>query len=1054
MNGTLTPQAFAEKWRASTLKESAAYQSHFDDLCRMLGHPTPAELDPTGASFTYQKGVTKDLATAPKESTLFGPRAITTGAAHGFADVWFKDHFGWEYKGKHKSLEKAREQLLQYLDDLDNPELLVVCDFVRYEIHTRFNNCPRTVHRFTNDDIPKPETLQKLHALFENPAFFKPSKTVQAVTEEVAKHFATLSDSLRSRGVEAHAAAHFLMKLLFCLFAEDTGLLPQNTLTDATKMAVGRLKGAGAAGGLRQGQQQQKDESGGEYFARQMKALFRAMRRGGEFWGKTIDHFDGGLFEDDEAQELTDADLETLYDCCREDWSSVEPSIFGTLFERSLDPDKRSQIGAHYTGREDIELLVQPVLMAPLRREWEEVKKKALAKLQRRDESKGKEHAKRDKELLKLLVDFSDRISQVRVLDPACGSGNFLYVSLRMLKDLEKEVVTLAAKCGHNLFRFVGPEQLYGIEINPYAAELARLVVWIGHIQWDKDNGLYRPEVPILKPLENIKEMDAILDCGLGIADCGLAKGRTKRRTAGQASSGTPAAKEPRWPECDVIVGNPPFLGDKKLRAGLGHKYVEQLFRLYGDRIPNQSDLCCYWFEKARQHIKDGKCKRAGLLATQNVRGGASRKALERIKGTGDIFFAITDRDWVLDGANVHISMVGFDDGGEKERLLDGRVVETIHANLTCSADTTSARALPANRNVGFIGSCKGGSFDIGEDEALPMLRHGGNPHGRPNSDVLRPVANSMEVMGNDSRRWIIDNADRDLASACLYEEPHRVVLERVKPVRDTNRDNWLRSNWWRPQRMRPVMRAAIAPLGRFLVTPTTSKHRVFLWLRHPVLPDHKLVVFARDDDYFFGVLHSRFHEVWARAQGTQLRERESGQNYNVMTCFETFPLPKATAEQEQAIAAAAKELDTLRTNWLNPPEWTKEEVLEFPGSVDGPWARYIVPTGTGSQHRTEAARGTQSAIRNPQSEIGTVRYPRTVPLDADCAAKLAKRTLTNLYNERPTWLDLAHKKLDAAVCAAYGWPSDMSDEEILKRLLELNLTRASTKNGGNAAAV
>ncbi|MCY3022937.1 MAG: hypothetical protein NTW87_28505, partial [Planctomycetota bacterium] len=688
-------------------------------------------------------------------------------------------------------------------------------------------------------------------------------------------------------------------------------------------------------------------------------------------------------------------------------------------------------------------LLVQPVLMAPLRREWEEVKKKALAKLQRRDESKGKEHAKHDKELLKLLEDFAHRLSLVKVLDPACGSGNFLYVSLRMLKDLEKEVVTLAAKCGHNLFRFVGPEQLYGIEINPYAAELARLVVWIGHIQWDKDNGLYRPEVPILKPLENIKEMDAILDCGLGIADCGLAKGRTKRRTAGQGSSGT-RAKEPRWPECDVIVGNPPFLGGKLMRRLLGDEYMGALFKMYEDRVPHEADLCCYWFEKARAHIKAGKCKRAGLLATQGIRGGKNREVLKRIKETGNIFFAISDRQWWdPHGANVHISMVGFDDGTEKERVLDGQTASAVDANLSRVADTSSAARLKENLDIAFMGDTKGGAFDIQGEQAFKWLDQP-NPHGRPNSDVLVPWVNGKDITSRPRGCWIVDfGLGLPKAEAAMFEQPFAHVKTQVKPERDSNNREVYKRLWWQHVEARPAMRNALAPLPRFIATTTVSKHRLLFWLSAPTSPDHQLIVFARADDYFFGVLHSRLHEVWALKLGTRLETRP---RYTPTTCFETFPLPKPTAEQEQAIAAAAKELDTLRTNWLNPPEWTKEEVLEFPGSVNGPWARYIhcglgiADCGLANERREK------SSIRNPQSEIGTVRYPRTVPLDADCAAKLAKRTLTNLYNERPTWLDLAHKKLDAAVCAAYGWPADMSDEEILKRLLELNLERAIEK--------
>src|SRR5438552_3885845 len=229
---------------------------------------------------------------------------------------------------------------------------------------------------------------------------------------------------------------------------------------------------------------------------------------------------------------------------------------------------------------------------------------------------------------------------------------------------------------------------------------------------------------------------------------------------------------------------------------------------------------------------------------------------------------------------------------------------------------------------------------------------------------------------------------------------------------------------------MRPEMRRATEHLPRFLVTTTTSKHRVFVWLQPPTLPDHQLIVFASSEDFFFGVLHSRFHEVWALKQGTRLETRP---RYTPTTCFETFPFPRPTPAHEVAIAAAEKELNELRERWLNPPEWTVERVLEFPGSIGGPWHRYIDP----------------STI-NPQQSTGLVRYPRLVPQDADCAAKLKKRTLTNLYNERPAWLDLAHKKLDAAVAAAYGWPADLSDEQILERLLALNLERAAEE--ANAA--
>jgi type II restriction/modification system DNA methylase subunit YeeA len=237
---------------------------------------------------------------------------------------------------------------------------------------------------------------------------------------------------------------------------------------------------------------------------------------------------------------------------------------------------------------------------------------------------------------------------------------------------------------------------------------------------------------------------------------------------------------------------------------------------------------------------------------------------------------------------------------------------------------------------------------------------------------------------------------------------------------------------------MRPEMRQRVEPLDRFIVTTTTSKHRLFMWLKPPALPDHQLIVFSRTDDYFFGVLHSRLHEIWALAQGTQLREKESGFRYTPTTCFETFPFPEPTAEQEAAIAAAAKELNELRERWLNPSEWTREEILEFPASANGPWARYII--GQASSLPVPNNQATKMVAL----QTGVARYPRRAPKDADCAAKLKKRTLTNLYNERPTWLALAHKKLDQAVATAYGWPADLTDEQILERLLKLNLERAA----------
>ena len=1047
----MTPAEFKKKWKSFSGKESAAYQSHFDDLCRLLKVKTPLEADPAGESYCFQKTVLKDAELF--EATNTGPDAEPR--ERGFADVWKTGCFAWEYKGKKKNLDEAYKQLLRYRESLLNPPLLVVCDFDRYIIRTNFNGTVQEVYEFTSDQIDRPENLRTLKALFEDPEFLKPQRTTAQVTETLAKTIAEVAKSLQKREARELAdaktraemnfaqrknlrIARFLNRIVFCFFAEDTGLLPKSLFSDLLKSGLHDLP----------------------HFAKTLENLFAVMAKGGPFGKDKIRHFNGHLFEESTVFELTEEELKQLADAGLSDWQFIEPSIMGTLFERALEPEQRSQLGAHYTSEADIKTLVEPVLMAPLRREWAALKKDLAAK---RPKGKGKSE-QRDK-----LLALQKKLAATTVLDPACGSGNFLYVSLQLLLGLEKEILAFATQLDFKLVPQVGVQQLRAIEINPYAYELAQVSVQIGYLQWRRDNGFDNDRSPVLQNLDGFQNEDALL----------VPHFRSKAKSLKDAQAGEHKGEdalkfytERKWPECDVIVGNPPFLGDKLMRGQLGDGYVDELRRTYDKRIPGQSDLCCYWFEKARELLEKGKCKRAGLLATQGIRGGANREVLKRIKDTGDIFFAESDRAWILAGANVHVSMVGFDDGKDTARRLDGTQVATINSNLSTSADTTTASVLRSNEGQSFLGSCKGGSFDIEESEAVELLRVAGNPHGKPNSDVIRPVANSEDLIKAPSRRWIIDNANLDLESASLYESPHKIVAARVKPSRDENRDKWLRENWWRPQRMRPEMRCAISDLPRFLITTTTSKHRLFVWLNHPILPDHQLIVFASSEDWFFGVLHSRIHEVWALKQGTRLETRP---RYTPTTCFETFPFPftddlqtpapstakpkpkpsepdrtyaemmaahyyaikeeplaygknpKSPAEHRAVIGAIAKELNELRERWLNPPEWTETRTLVFPGSVDGPWARYINPNTV-----------------NAKSGIGTVRYPRIEPRDAECAAKLKKRTLTNQYNERPAWLDMIHKQLDAAVAAAYGWPADLTDDQILEKLLALNLERAA----------
>jgi len=682
----------------------------------------------------------------------------------------------------------------------------------------------------------------------------------------------------------------------------------------------------------------------------------------------------------------------------------------GTLFERALERAQRSQIGAHYTSEEDILMLVEPVLMAPLRREWSEIKRD-LAKAFARGEGSTTDRAK--------LLAFQKRIATVTVLDPACGSGNFLYVAIKLLLDLEKEVIAFATQLGFKLQPRVNVQQLKAIEINPYAFELAQVSVQIGYLQWRRDNGFDNEREPVLQDLNNFQNEDALL----------VPHFRSKPKSLKEAQAGEHADddalkfySERKWPNCDVIVSNPPFLGSVKIWKELGREYQSELWRIYEQRVSRGADLCCYWFEKARDLIEQRDCKRAGLLATQAIRGGANRETLKRIKETGDIFFAISDKEWVLDGANVHVSMIAFDDKKHSERWLDGRRVAKINSNLTGAVDTTGAARLQIHRELCFRGVPKVGKFELKQEEALRLLAEP-NPSLKPNSDVVRPWMNGLDVTRRPKQLWIIDFNVRDKEAAARYAEPFNWVQKHVLPLRIKNKRGHRRQNWWLHAETGAGLRSATHLLARFPATLSISKHRIFVWLQQPTFPDQQLYVFARDDDYFFGVLHSRFHEVWALKLGTRLETRP---RYTPTTCFETFPFPEPNEKQKIDISTAAKQLNELRENWLNPPEWTTTRVLEFSGATDGPWSRFVVDPG---------ARG-----------IGTVRYPRIEPRDDDCAKKLAKRTLTNLYNERPAWVANAHAKLDTAVAAAYGFNVDLSDEQILEKLLALNLERAAAE--------
>src|SRR5437660_12696324 len=447
----MTPAEFKRKWARYSGKETSAYQEHFNDLCALLGQPSPVTADPTGSeSFCFQKRVLKDAELFAFDDG--GRVAEEPDSERGFADVWKRGCFAWEYKGKKKNLDEAYRQLLRYRESLLNPPLLVVCDFDRYIVRTNFNGTVQETKEFTNAQIDEPWVLSLLRAVFVDPEFLKPQRTTAEVTEKLAQQIGAVARSLQKReSVELIDAktrqehsvaqrknlriARFLNRIVFCFFAEDTGLLPPRVVEDIFKTGA--------------------DDP--EHFSETLEDLFSTMATGGRFGKDKIKHFNGHLFEEATVFQLDEKEISALATAAEADWQFIQPSIMGNLFERGLDPNQRAQIGAHYTSEEDILTIVEPVLMAPLRREWSALRS-TLASAYAKAKGGSADRAK--------LTAFHNKLASITVLDPACGSGNFLYVSLKLLRDLEKKVIAFATQLGFTFRPRVKVQQLKAIEVN------------------------------------------------------------------------------------------------------------------------------------------------------------------------------------------------------------------------------------------------------------------------------------------------------------------------------------------------------------------------------------------------------------------------------------------------------------------------------------------------------------------------------------------------------------------------------------------------------------
>lgn len=947
----MKPHEFAQKWRtrAYEVTEEQAYQEHFQDVASLVSGSVPGQAGaPEG--LTYQAGVKK------VGTTDFGK-----------ADVFQPGHFIWEAKraaktdaARAKALGGALQQATLYARDLGNPPLIITTDFIELNVHTNFTGTAPKTFRLGLDDIEHDRqlegseltALQVLRAAFHDPSVLDPRLLRERITTEATGRVGAVARAMVQAGHPKDQVAHFLMRVIFAMFSEDVGLLEKGLLTKLLERA------------------KRYPDKSQDYFAE----LFGAMSIGGEFWGNDIRHFNGGLFDDHSGLPITAEDASALLSAAKLDWAEVEPAIFGGLFESSLEKEVRGQRGAHFTAVPEIERIVEPVVMLDLHRQWDEVRVKARdvaeaaeAKAQA-EQAKGRTRVAEDiraagrKGAVTLLHEFQKHLGSIKVLDAACGSGNFLYVTLKRLLDLEHEVRLTAFQYGAGDFDIpplVHPRQMLGIEIEGFAAELASVTLWIGYFQWNRAHGGQWP-TPVLERLDNIQHRDALLN------DDG---------------------SEYQWPDATYIVGNPPFLGEKKQGPRLGLPYVEQLRKTYAGRVPKTSDLVCYWFEKARAAIEHGAARRSGLITTNSINMPGNRTVLERINATGAMFRAWPNLPWLQDGAAVRVAAISFDDGSEQEKAVgelrhEGKEneesilvpVAAINPNLSVGTNVTDARKLPENAGLCFQGVKLAGDFDITEAVAREWMKLP-NPSDAENSDVLRPLLNGDDLTSRRGDTWVIDFASMTEAEASQYLVPFAHVVEKVKPVREKNNRKSRRERYWQLGEVMPAMRRALAPLSRYLATSIVAKHRAFVWCDAEDLPSGRLVVVASDQDWMYGVLNSWIHVTWAQNSGSTHEDRPV---YTSTTCFEPFPFPKWTPKTQQDVAEAARFVEKVRASM----------------KADG-------MTITEMYNTLSEVTGTESAAYT---------------------------------------LKLAHDRLDQAVAAAYGWEWPLSEDEALERLLALNL--------------
>lgn len=1021
-------ERFIARWRANEGgAERANYVLFLSELCGLLGLPQPDPADATHDrnDYVFERAVTfRDEAGnarhgridlykrnsfvleakqsrergGTKEVALPTVQPPLPGFAHAETRGQRSAQRGWDVL-----MRNAREQAEQYARALPAdhgwPPFILTCDVGHaIEVFADFSGQGKNYRQFPDrtgfriylDDLRDPGVQDRLRRIWQEPDSLNPAKHAAAVTNQIAQRLASVSKLLEKRGYLPETVAHFLMRCLFTMFAEEQSvrLLPPGSFTALLKDA--------------------RDHP--ETFAPLIGGLWKSMDTGGlsHVLRQRVRRFNGGLFSDCEAIELNREEIGELYQAALHDWTEVEPAIFGTLLEQALDKTERKRLGAHYTPRAYVERLVIATIIEPLQREWET---EVLGTVER-------ERTDNPRAAIKAVHDFHVRLAETRVLDPACGTGNFLYVALELMKRLEGDVLEVLNDLGgQDALEMenssVHPRNFLGMELNPRAAAIAELVLWLGYLQWQLRNGGIIAD-PVLERLHNIVAMDAVLE-----------HGGERPRADGRRDIARP--RRPDWPDADYIVGNPPFIGGKDIRSRLGDAYAAALWKAH-PKINKSADFVMYWWDRAAERLTEPntRLKRFGFVTTNSITQDFSRRTIERhLHGQPaiELLMAVPDHPWTKatrDAAAVRIAMTVAQPRRESVGVLDAILYEKIsesdldtdapkvvfrsmagpiNADLTVGADLSTARPLRANDWLCSRGvSLHGAGFIVSPNEADALglrRREGLDRH-------IRPYLNGRDLTGRSRGKYVVDLlglSESDVRRR--YPEVYQHLLQTVKPERDDNNRASYRENWWLFGEPRRELRPALAGISRYIVTVETAKHRIFTFLDKAMLPDNKLICIASEDAADLGVVQSHVHLTWYLANAGMIGVFDRPAVYAKTSSFDPFPFPDASHEQRHAIATLAEELDA-----------TRKDVLAEHSDLS--------LTGLYNLREKLSQRGNFTSVEQDRRARGRV----------DLIAEL-------------------HDRIDMAVTDAYGWPRGLTDEQIVMRLVALNAARRDEERDG-----